>query len=78
EFSKYENIFTFEDGYERGGFGDEILRFLNEKKIKININKIALNSVAIPHGSRNILLEDYGLRGKKLIERIEGSINGEK
>ncbi|MGL5951183.1 MAG: 1-deoxy-D-xylulose-5-phosphate synthase, partial [Cetobacterium sp.] len=78
EFSKYENIFTFEDGYERGGFGDEILRFLNEKKIKININKIALNSVAIPHGSRNILLEDYGLRGKKLIERIEDSVNGEK
>ncbi len=78
EFSKYDNIFTFEDGYERGGFGNEVLRFLNEKKMKININIIALDSVAIPHGSRNILLEDYGLRGKKLIERIEGSINGEK
>jgi len=78
EFSKYENIFTFEDGYERGGFGNEVMRFLNEKKMKININIIALDSVAIPHGSRNVLLEDYGLRGKKLIERIEGSINGEK
>lgn len=78
EFSKYENIFTFEDGYERGGFGNELVRFLNEKKMKININIIALDSVAIPHGSRNVLLEDYGLRGKKLIERIEGSINGEK
>lgn len=78
EFSKYENIFTFEDGYERGGFGNEVLRFLNEKKMKININVIALNSIAIPHGSRNILLEDYGLRGKKLIDRIEGSINGKK
>ncbi|MGL5278668.1 MAG: 1-deoxy-D-xylulose-5-phosphate synthase [Cetobacterium sp.] len=78
EFSKYENIFTFEDGYERGGFGNEVVRFLNEKKMKININIIALNSVAIPHGSRNVLLEDYGLRGKKLIERIEGSIDGEK
>ena len=78
EFSKYDNIFTFEDGYERGGFGNEVLRFLNEKKMKININIIALDSVAIPHGSRNALLEDYGLRGKKLIERIEGSINGEK
>lgn len=78
EFSKYENIFTFEDGYERGGFGNEILRVLNEKKMKININIIALDSVSIPHGSRNILLEDYGLRGKKLIERIEGSINDGK
>lgn len=78
EFLKYENIFTFEDGYERGGFGNEVVRFLNEKKMKININIIALDSVAIPHGSRNVLLEDYGLRGKKLIERIEGSINGEK
>ncbi|MGL5053399.1 MAG: 1-deoxy-D-xylulose-5-phosphate synthase [Cetobacterium sp.] len=78
EFSKYENIFTFEDGYKRGGFGDEILNFLNKKKIAININIIALESVAIPHGTRNILLEEYGLRGKKLIERIEDSINGEK
>ncbi|MBC2851249.1 1-deoxy-D-xylulose-5-phosphate synthase [Cetobacterium sp. 8H] len=78
EFSKYENIFTFEDAYERGGFGSEVLAFINEKKIKIKINIIALDSVSIPHGSRNILLEDYGLRGKKLIDRIEGSINGEK
>ncbi|MGL5088784.1 MAG: 1-deoxy-D-xylulose-5-phosphate synthase [Cetobacterium sp.] len=78
EFSKYENIFTFEDGYKRGGFGDEILSFLNKKKIAFNINIIALESVAIPHGTRNILLEEYGLRGKKLIERIEDSINGEK
>ncbi|MGL6130760.1 MAG: 1-deoxy-D-xylulose-5-phosphate synthase, partial [Fusobacteriaceae bacterium] len=78
EFSKYENIFTFEDGYKKGGFGNEILSFLNEKKIMININIIGLNSVAIPHGTRNILLEEYGLRGKKLIERIEDSINGEK
>ena len=46
--------------------------------MKININIIALDSVSIPHGSRNILLEDYALRGKKLIERIEGSINDGK
>ncbi|MGL4999266.1 MAG: 1-deoxy-D-xylulose-5-phosphate synthase [Cetobacterium sp.] len=78
EFSKYENIFTFEDGYKKGGFGNEILSFLNEKKIMINLNIIALNSVAIPHGTRNILLEEYGLRGKKLIERIEDSMNGKK
>jgi 1-deoxy-D-xylulose-5-phosphate synthase len=78
EFNKYENIFTFEDGYKRGGFGNEVLNFLNEKRIKTNINIIALESVEIPHGTRNTLLEEYGLRGKKLIERIEDSINGKK
>lgn len=78
EFKKYENIFVLEDAYERGGFGDEILRYLNEKKMKININILALKSVSIPHGERDELLESYGLRGKKLIERIEGTINGEK
>ena len=26
---------------------------------------------------RGILLEEYGLRGLKLVERIEGKINGE-
>ena len=74
EISKYENIFTLEEGYKRGGFGSEVSSFLNEKKIKININIIALDSVSIPHGSRNILLEEFGLRGKKLIERIEDSV----
>lgn len=78
EFSKYENIFTFEDAYEKGGFGTEILEFINEKKINIKINIIGLDNISIPHGSRNILLEDFGLRGQKLIERIEDKINGKK
>lgn len=78
EFSKYENIFTFEDAYEKGGFGTEILEFINEKKINIKINIIGLDNISIPHGSRNILLEDFGLRGQKLIERIEEKINGKK
>lgn len=78
EFRKYNKIFVLEDAYERGGFGNEVLRYLNEKKIKINIDIVALKSVCIPHGKRNDLLEDYGLRGEKLIERIEGSINGKK
>lgn len=78
EFLKYDNIFTFEDGYEKGGFGSEVLEFINEKKINIKINIIGLDNISIPHGSRNILLEDFGLRGQKLIERIEENINGKK
>lgn len=78
EFSKYENIFTFEDAYKRGGFGSEVLEFINEKKMNKKIEIIALENVSIPHGARDILLEDYGLRGKKLIERIEDCINDKK
>ncbi len=78
ELNKYENIFTLEDGYFRGGFGFEVLEFINKKKNNININIIGLDTISVPHGARDSLLEDYSLKGKKLIDRIEGSINGEK
>lgn len=72
---KYKNIFTLEDGYKRGGFGSEVLNFINEKKINININIIALETAIIPHGKREILMEKYELRGEKLIEKIEKVVN---
>lgn len=78
ELLKYDNIFTLEDGYFRGGFSSKLLEFINRKKIKININIIALDEVSIPHGPRDVLLENYGLRGNQLIKRIEGCIDGKK
>ena len=75
---KYETVFVLEDGYKRGGFGNEIIRFLNEKKIKINIEIIALENDIIPHGTRQQLLEENGLSGDGLIDRIEESINDKK
>jgi 1-deoxy-D-xylulose-5-phosphate synthase len=74
EFPKYDRIFVLEEGIKKSGFGSYILEFLNDNGIVKNVNRIALNHEFIEHGSRDELLEECGLRGKKLIKSIlEGS-----
>lgn len=75
---KYDNIFVLEEAYEKNSFGSSIEDFYNEKGIRENINKIALKSANIPHGKRDELLEEFGLRGEKLIKRIEEKIDARK
>ena len=76
-FEKYDNIIVLEENYVINGFGSEITDYVNSSKINKKIIKIGIETGAVPHGKRGILLEEYGLRGKKLVERIEGRINGE-
>ena len=75
EFFKYENVFIFEEAYEKGSFGSEILEFLNKNNIMKKIHLIALDNNAIPHGSRDILMRENGLRGGELIDRIKRCID---
>ncbi len=76
-FEKYENIIVLEENYIVNGFGSQITDYINSSKISRKIIKIGIETGAVPHGKRGILLEEYGLRGIKLVERIEGKINGE-
>lgn len=76
-FEKYENIIVLEENYYINSFGTEIIDYINNSKINKKIIKIGIETGAVPHGKRGILLEEYGLRGNKLVERIEGKINGE-
>lgn len=75
EFFKYKNILIFEEAYQKGSFGSEILNFLNEKNLLKKIHMIAIENNAIPHGSRDILMRENGLRGEELIDRIKRCIN---
>ena len=76
-FEKYDNIIVLEESYFENSFGSEIIDYINNSKINKKIIKIGIETGAVPHGKRGILLEEYGLRGLKLVERIEGKINGE-
>lgn len=75
EFEKYDNIFVLEEAYEVNGFGSKILNYLNDININKKVNKIGIEFGEIPHGKRGELMEKYGLRGKTLVERIEGKLN---
>lgn len=74
ELPKYDNIFTLEEGLIRGGFGNEVLKFLNRNGILKKVNIIGFEDAIIPHGNRDELLELYSLRGDSLIERIKREI----
>ena len=76
-FEKYDNIIVLEENYYKNSFGNEIVEYINNSKINKKIIIIGIETGAVPHGKRGILLEEYGLRGIKLVERIEGKINGE-
>lgn len=71
QLEKYENIFILEEAYERNSFGSYLLDFLNIHGINRKIIKIGLKNYLIPHGNRDLLLAEEGLKGEKLIERIE-------
>ncbi|PID67128.1 MAG: 1-deoxy-D-xylulose-5-phosphate synthase, partial [Fusobacteriales bacterium] len=74
----YDNIFILEETYMKNSFGTSILEFLNENGIAKRIYKIALNNAILAHGKRNEILEEEGLKGEKLMKRIEELIYGEK
>lgn len=74
-FKEYENIFVFEEAYKKNSFGALILDYANEKKIGKKINIIALETHSIPHGSRDGLMREFGLRGGSLVDRIKRCID---
>jgi 1-deoxy-D-xylulose-5-phosphate synthase len=74
----YDNIFVLEEAYDKNSFGTSILEFLNDRGLYKKLYKISLESAKIPHGKRDDLLFENGLRGSKLVDRIEGCINANK
>lgn len=77
-FKKYQDIFVCEESYKEASFFQYLLSHLQDRGIYKKIHSISLNTFIIPHGDRKGLLEEYGLRGKKLLERIEEELHGGK
>jgi len=74
---KYENIYTLEENILKSGFGSSVLEFCNDNNILKKINRIGIPNKFIEHGSRDELLEKYGLKGENLINKIvDGRKNG--
>jgi 1-deoxy-D-xylulose-5-phosphate synthase len=70
-FKDYEKISILEEGVIKGGFGTSILEFMNENQIYKGINRVGLQQGFVPHGTRDELMKEYGLRGDKLVEAIK-------
>lgn len=64
-------IITLEENTINGGFGSAILEFFSSQGIQVNLLMIGLPDKFIEHGSRDILLEKYGLTSSKITQRIK-------
>lgn len=63
--TKAKIIFTVEEGTSSGGFGSAVQEVLNR-----SVYRIGLPDEFIPHGSRDTLLDKYGLTAEGIADKI--------
>lgn len=73
---KEHNIFVLEEAIS--GLAHSIMEFYNENCISKLIYKIGISNGCIPHGKRDELMREFGLRGESLVKRIEEKIDTKK
>jgi len=59
--SSHDYLVTLEDGSITGGAGSAVLELLNQQRISIPVLRLGLGDVFPSQGSREQVLEDYGL-----------------
>lgn len=74
-FKDYDKILILEEGYEVNGFATEILTYCNQRGIIKQIDSIGIKEYSIPHGKRDVLMKELGLRGEGLLKRIKGILD---
>lgn len=69
--AKQRPFFTVEDHVLTGGFGSKVLEFFEQERISdIRVKRFALPDQFVEHGTREFLLDKYGLSPEKIASRI--------
>ena len=70
--SKTRNLFTLEEHAATGGFGSKVLEFMEQQKLlgEGMLTRLALPDQFIEQGSRDRLLDQYGLSAEKIAARV--------
>ncbi len=73
---RHDLIMTIEEGVLRGGFGEMVLRHLQQQDSRPpRVETLGLQDEYIPHGARNILLDRVGLSAPRLEKTIRELIS---
>ena len=76
--SKSRYLFTLEEHVITGGFGTKVLECLERKKVTdAVVHRFALPEQFIIHGSRDRLLDQFGLSPEKVVEQVAKTIRAE-
>jgi len=68
--SLHDIVVTLEENVITGGFGENILQFLNNKNVKTNIINVALPDEYIEHGNVDVLKKCTGIDAESITKRI--------
>jgi 1-deoxy-D-xylulose-5-phosphate synthase len=60
-FRSHDYLVTLEDASIVGGVGSAVLEFLNQQRISIPVLRLGLGDMFPSQGSREQVLEDYGI-----------------
>ncbi len=64
-------IFTIEDHVRTGGFGSKVLEFFEQEGVtNLRLRRFALPDHFVEHGTRDFLLDKYGLSAEKIASRV--------
>ncbi|MDD6573412.1 MAG: 1-deoxy-D-xylulose-5-phosphate synthase [Thermoflexaceae bacterium] len=74
----HQLIVTLEENVRNGGYGDSVLRYLNDKKYNGKIMNIALPDDYVEHGSVEILRKATGIDKETIIHKICQELNDMK
>ena len=68
---KVPTVFTVEEHVLTGGFGSKVLEFFERNQIQdVRVKRFALPNKFIEHGSRDRLLDQFGLSAEKMAKAI--------
>lgn len=63
-------IVTLEENVLNGGYGERVLRIVNDLKLKFNVINIAIPNAYVEHGNVEILKKEIGLDKESVVNKI--------
>ena len=66
----HKMIAVVEENVKTGGYGEQIMRYVSEHKLSVNVLSLSLPDEFIEHGSITELRRDNGIDSASLTERI--------
>ncbi len=68
--AKHDILLTIEENVSAGGFGMNVLRYVNENNIDIKVINVALPDEYLEHGNISELKKQIGFRGKEIVRKL--------
>ena len=69
-------LVTLEENVANGGFGEQVLKFVNNAGIDINVLNLAVPNQYLEQGTVDILRKEAGLDSQSIADRVERRYKG--